>query len=108
MGRQHANRLLIAAEKLSAKEMYVSGLVTEVLPGSQETFVQAVCEKAKRIATFNGEALRMAKALINRFTDLAEQKEAGVREGHDLKVRLNSPEAKAMVAAFLDKSKAKL
>jgi enoyl-CoA hydratase/carnithine racemase len=79
MGKQHASRMLLAAEKLSAREMYISGLVTEVLPGCQSTFVQSVCEKAKRIATYNGEALQMAKALMNRPTDLALQKEAGIR-----------------------------
>ena len=34
----------------------------------------------------------------------AEQREAGMREGHGLKVRLNSPETKAMVAAFVNKA----
>ncbi|KAF2102908.1 ClpP/crotonase [Rhizodiscina lignyota] len=111
MGKQHANRLLLAAEKLSAQEMYVSGLVTEVIPGEQAEFVDAVCEKAKRIGTFNAEALRMCKALVNKPTDIARQREASVLEGHDLKVRLNSDDAKAMVKAFLDrtgKSKSKL
>jgi peroxisomal 3,2-trans-enoyl-CoA isomerase len=104
MGKQHANRLLLAAEKLNANEMYVSGLVTEVIPGDQAAFVEAVAERAKRIGTFNAQALQMAKALINKPTDLARQREASVLEGHDLKVRLNSDDAKAMVKAFLDKS----
>ena len=64
-------------------------------------------EIAKRIGGFNGESLRMCKALVNRPVMLAEQREAGMREGADLKTRLNSPETKAMVAAFANKSKSK-
>jgi peroxisomal 3,2-trans-enoyl-CoA isomerase len=108
MGKQHANRLLLAAEKVSAKEMYVSGLVTQVLGEdgiSNEEFLERVIEKAKNIGTFSGQSLQMAKANINRPVPLAEQKEAGIREGHDLKIRLNSDEAKAMIAAFTNKSK---
>lgn len=108
MGKQHANRLLLAAERVRARDMYVSGLVTEVLGEegiSNEEFLERVVEKAKRIGGFSGQSLQMAKANINRPVPLAEQREAGVREGHDLKVRLNSDEAKAMVAAFTNKSK---
>jgi enoyl-CoA hydratase/carnithine racemase len=103
MGKQHANRLLLAAEKLTAQEMYVSGLVTQVIHAKEPAeFLDLVIEKARRIAKFNAESLRMAKALISRPTALAEQKEAGIREGHDLKVRLNSDETKAMIKQFAD------
>ena len=108
MGKQHANRLLLGAEKVSARDMYVSGLVTQVLgeaEDSREVFLGRVGEVAKRIGTFNGESLRMCKALVNRPTLLAEQREAGVKEGKDLMIRLNAPETKAMVAAFAAKKK---
>jgi peroxisomal 3,2-trans-enoyl-CoA isomerase len=111
MGKQHANRLLLGAERVSADEMYVSGMVTQVIgkpEDSREVFVERVAEIAKRIGGFNGESLRMCKALVNRPTTLAEQREAGMRERHDLKVRLNSPETKAMMASFANKSKSKL
>jgi Delta3-Delta2-enoyl-CoA isomerase len=105
MGKQHANRLLLAAEKVTAHEMYISGLVTQVISAKDPgEFLGMVSEKAKRIATFNAESLRMAKAQINRPIPLAEQKEAGIREGHDLKVRLNSDESKAMMKEFADKA----
>ena len=104
MGKQHANRLLLAAEKLTAQEMYVSGLVTEVVPGEQDEFVEKACEKARRIGEFSSEALRMCKALVNTPTELARLREASVLEGHDLKERMNSDDAKAMVKAFLDKA----
>ena len=108
MGKQHANRLLLGAEKLTAQEMYVSGMLTQVLgepDDSREAFLEKVAEIAKSIGGFNGESLRMCKPLVNRPTMLAEQREAGMREGHDLKVRLNSPETKAMVAAFANRAK---
>jgi len=106
MGKQHANRLLLAAEKITAQEMYISGLVTQVISAKDpEEFLGIVLEKAKRIATFNAESLRMAKAQVNRPIPLAEQREAGIREGHDLKVRLNSDETKAMIKQFADKSR---
>lgn len=108
MGKQHANRLLLGAERVPAPEMYTSGLVTQVIgdkDDSREAFVQKVGEIAKRIGGFNGDSLRMCKALSNRPVMLAEQREAGMREAHDLKVRLNSPETKAMMAAFANKSK---
>ena len=60
---------------------------------------------AKSSGGFNGESLRTCKALVNRPTTLAEQREAGMRERHDLKVRLNSPETKDMAAAFANKAK---
>lgn len=104
MGKQHANRLLLAAEKLTAHEMYISGLVTQViLAKDPEEFLGKVVEKAKRIATFDSESLRMAKALGNRPVVLAEQREAGIREGHDLKVRLNDDETKAKIKDFASK-----
>lgn len=106
MGKQHANRLLIAAEKVTAQEMYISGLVTQVVDAKNpEEFLGLVLEKAKKIAIFNGESLRMAKAQISRPIPLAEQREAGIREGHDLKIRLNSDEAKGMMNQFAAASK---
>lgn len=111
MGRQHANRLLLAAEKITAREAYVSGLVTQVLEGRKEEFLGKVCEKAKAMGEYSAESLRMAKALIVKPTDLARQREQSVLEGHDLRVRVNSPEAQAMIKRFADnagKGKSKL
>lgn len=105
MGKQHASRLLLGAEKVGAAEMYISGLVTQVLgeeDESRERFLERVIETAKRIGDFNGESLRMTKALINCPEALAEQREAGIREGKDLMVRMNDPETQA---AFGSKAK---
>ena len=105
MGKQHANALLLANERLSAQEMYVSGLVTAAISAEDaQKFLEMVCEKAKKIASFNAESLAMAKALTNRLTSIAEEREARIREGHDLKVRLNSDDSKALMKAFTDRA----
>lgn len=108
MGRQHASRLLLGAEKVSAREMYVSGLVTQVLGEDGEesdAFVRRVVGIAKRIGASDGESLRMTKALMNRPEQLAEQREAGAREGKDLVIRMNDPNTKARLAALGSKDK---
>ncbi|OAL23859.1 hypothetical protein AYO20_10879 [Fonsecaea nubica] len=109
MGKQRANALLLASEKLNAREMYDAGMVTKVIGGDTvDAFRDEVFKIAKRIGTYSAESLRMAKAQVNRPTVLAEQREAGMWEAVDLKVRLNSDEAKAAMKAFMDKSKPKL
>lgn len=105
MGKQRANALLLAAEKMTAQEMYVYGLVTKVISAeTPDEFLAKVCERARKIGLYPAESLRMTKAQVNRPVPLAEQREAGLREGHDLKVRLNSDEAKARMKAFTDRS----
>lgn len=108
MGRQHASRLLLGAERVSAEEMYVSGLVTQTLGeegDSREVFVDRVCEVAKRIGGCDGESLRMTKALVVRLEMLEEQREAGVREGVSLRERMSDPRTMAKLAAFGSKGK---
>jgi len=104
MGKAHANRFLLAAEKVPAHDAYISGLVTQVIPGTKEEFLAKVCEKAKHLATFSGESLKMAKALSNRPTELAKHREQGVLEGYSLQTRANSADSKAMVKQFTDKA----
>jgi enoyl-CoA hydratase/carnithine racemase len=103
MGKQHANRLLVASDRLTAQEMYVSGLVTQVI--DENGFLDKVCEIAKRIGGYSGESLRVVKELTNREEELKERRRFGQLEGEALKVALNSPEAKQMMADFASKSK---
>lgn len=105
MGKQHANRLLIASDKLSAQEMYISGLVTQVIAKEGEEFVDEVCAIARRVGGYSSESLRVTKELTNRSEELVERKEAGRREGVALRKVLSSPEAKRMMAEFASKSK---
>ncbi|KAJ9611393.1 hypothetical protein H2200_004577 [Cladophialophora chaetospira] len=106
MGKQRANALLLASEKLSAREMYDAGLVTKAIEADTlEGFREEVFTIARRIGTYSAESLRMAKAQVNRPSVLAQQREASMWEGVDLKVRLNSDEAKAAMKSFQNKPK---
>jgi Delta3-Delta2-enoyl-CoA isomerase len=105
MGKQHANRLLVAADKITAQEMYISGMVTQVIDAEDQEFVDKVCEIAKRIGGYSGASLKVVKELTNREEELGERKKFGALEGAALKIALNSPEAKQMMANFAAKSK---
>ena len=88
MGKQHANRLLVASERVSAEEAYVSGLVTKVLP--EEGFLEEVCEVAKRIGKFGEDSLSVTKELVTQGMDDGGAKGMREREGVALKRALNS------------------
>jgi peroxisomal 3,2-trans-enoyl-CoA isomerase len=103
MGKQHANRLLIASDKLTAQEAYISGYVSQVL--DEKDFVDQVCNIAKRIGGYDSEGLKAVKALTSSEIELAERRVAGKNEGEALSRLLNRPEAKAKMAEFAGKSK---
>jgi peroxisomal 3,2-trans-enoyl-CoA isomerase len=103
MGKHHANRLLIASDKLTAQEMYTSGYVSQVL--DEKDFVEQVCAIAKRIGGYDSEALKAVKMLTSNEKELAERKNAGQNEGKELARLLNRPEVKAKMSAFSGKSK---
>ena len=106
MGKQRANALLFAGDRLSAQEMYDAGLVTAVVPSETlAEILEKVCEKAKWIAVFNTESLHMTKVLMRATTGVEEQKEASKREASDLLVRLYSEEGQASKKAFAEKSR---
>ena len=109
MGKQRANALLLASERMGAREMYEAGLVTKVVrSGSREGFLDEVKEVARRVGGYNGESLRLTKAQLNKPSVLAEQKEAGMREGVDLKVMLGGEEARRMMEGFKGREREKL
>ena len=103
MGKQHANRFLVASERVSAEEAYVSGLVTKVLP--EEGFLDEVCEVAKRIGTFGEECLRITKDLVGTGLDVGGAKGLREREGVALKKALNSEEPRNRMAEFAGRGK---
>lgn len=109
MGKQHANRLLIAGEKMGAREMYVSGLVTQDLGEDEREdgwrWLDRVKEIAAMTGSYNAQSLKIAKQLVNSEQLLSEQKDAGAREAEGLKVRLNDPETVAKIAEFAGREK---
>jgi peroxisomal 3,2-trans-enoyl-CoA isomerase len=102
MGKARANALLLAGDRLSAHEAWVGGLVTGVVEAdSVDRFLLAVLDKAKKIGTYSGEALRMAKRLIMDAADEIEARRlAGERERRDTLIRFAADDTKARLAAF--------
>ena len=103
MGKQHANRFLVASERVGAEEAYVSGLVTKVLP--EEGFLEEVCEVAKRIGTFGEECLRATKKLVRQGTEEGGAKGVKEREGVALTKALNSEDTRNRMADFAGSGK---
>ncbi|KAK5946544.1 putative secondary metabolism biosynthetic enzyme [Knufia obscura] len=108
MGRAHAMRMLLGSERVSVREMYVSGFVTEVFETSdREEFVERVCEKARVISGFPEESVRLVKELTGRAGEIAEMREASERERVALSRVLSGDAAKKMMAEFAGKSKSR-
>ena len=109
MGRQRAMRLLLASERVSAGDMQVNGLVTEVIDdgGNRETFVAKVCEKAKTISQYSEESLMLVKELTGREEETKQMRVASERERLALSRVLSGDTAKKAMADFAGRSKAK-
>ena len=103
MGKQHANRFLVASERVNAEEAYMSGIVTRVLP--EEGFLKEVCEVAKRIGSFGEESLRVTKELVRQGMEEGGAKGVREREGVALKRALNSEETRKRIADFAGRGK---
>lgn len=102
MGRPHAMRLLLASDRVPAKEMYTSGFITEVIDdnGDREIFVQKVCEKAKTIAGYSEESLKLVKDLTSRDSEIEEMRRASERERAALSRVLSGEAAKKAMSDF--------
>ncbi|CAO2656232.1 Nn.00g050350.m01.CDS01 [Neocucurbitaria sp. VM-36] len=110
MVKPRANALLLAGDRLSAHEAWMGGLVTGVEDaGTADAFLRIVLKKVKRIGTFSGEALRMAKRLTkDAADDLAARRKAGERGRKNILAIFSHEDTKMRLAAFGgEKQKAK-
>ena len=98
MGRAKAMRLLLASERVPAREMAVNGFVTEVL--ANDDFVDAVAEKARTIAGYPAESLRLVKELCGREGEVEELRKASERERVALSRVLSGDAAKKAMSDF--------
>ncbi len=103
IGHQRASELLLLGDRFSAQRAQQYGIVNEVLPS--DSYLEYALGKAKELAGLPGEAVQVSKSLIKR-----NQAEA-LNETIDLELKLFSrllqtPEAQAIVQAFLNKKKA--
>lgn len=97
MGRQKAASLILAGEKMTARELEGAGLISKILP--RENFVQDVLDIARRIAAQPGGALRFNKRLLMQSVreDLLAANE---RECQGLRERGRTAEPREAIAAF--------
>lgn len=108
MGRPHAMRMLLGSERIGAREMYISGFVTEVIDESdRDAFVAKVCEKARTIAGYPEESVRLVKELTSRAAEVSEIRHASESERVALSRVLSGDAAKNMMAEFAGKSRSK-
>lgn len=102
MGKAQANALLLAGDRLSAYEAWVGGLITGVVDAeTPDAFLRIVLEKVKRIGTFSGAALQMAKKLTaDAADDVEARRKAGERERRDILAMFSQEDTKMRLAAF--------
>ena len=102
IGHQRASELLLLGDRFSARKALEYGMVNEVLPQSE--YLAFALAKAHELASLPGDAIVTSKRLIKRRPEnvLPATIEEELKEFGRL---LKSPEAQAIVAAFLNRKK---
>ncbi len=101
-GHQRAAELLLTGERIAARKAQQYGLVNEVLPSTG--YLEYATGKAVELAKLPAESVQVSKALIKR--DQQPALDAVVDEELEQFTRLlQTPEAQAILQAFLDRSK---
>ncbi len=101
-GYQRAAELLLLGQPFDARKAQEAGIVTEVL--SQKDLFPRVKEKTALLAALAPKSLQLTKQLLKKRR-MPELKAAIEEEIRIFGERLNSPEAKEAMAAFLEKRK---
>lgn len=103
IGHARAAELLLLGERFSAPKARDYGIVNEVLP--QTEYLQRATEKAHELASLPAQAVQTSKALLKR-----EQEEPLLQtievELERFSALMQTPEAQAIISAFLNKKKA--
>lgn len=102
VGRQVAAELLMLGASLSAQRAYQLGLVNAVVPG--QDLLKTATEAAQHLASKPVAALRATKMLLKKAGQ-TELKRAMREEVEIVRERLDSPECKEALTAFLEKRK---
>ncbi|KAH8694036.1 ClpP/crotonase-like domain-containing protein [Talaromyces proteolyticus] len=107
MGHQKAAALLLAGEHVSAEELYTAGLITKIIrAGSNEEFMDAVLNVARRIAGYMPNALKASKAMLDAHRKTVLLK-ANDEECDCLRELFNGRESKIAVLEFEKEQRAK-
>lgn len=102
IGHVRAAELLLLGDRFSAARAKEYGIINEVLP--QQQYLSYALNKAKELAALPAESVQTSKALIKRGqqSSVAETIDVELMEFARL---LETPEAQAIVQAFLNKKK---
>ena len=101
-GYQRAAELLLLGQPFDAEKAREIGLVSQVV--SPETLLSAAEQAAARLAELPPESLRLTKRLLKSSHAQAVRRTID-EEGRIFRERLESPEAKEALRAFLEKRK---
>jgi enoyl-CoA hydratase/carnithine racemase len=101
-GHQRASELLLLGERFSAQKAMDYGFVNEVLPAAG--YMEHAMNKAHHLAKLPADSVQTSKALIkrNQATPMNETIQAELLQFARL---LQSPDAQAIIQAFLNKKK---
>jgi enoyl-CoA hydratase/carnithine racemase len=100
-GYQRAAQLLLLGQPFDAQKAYELGMVTAVVP--QENLLGDAEKAAASLASLPAESIRLTKRLMKaRYGNTVAETIA--EEGRLFRERLQSPEAKQALNAFLDKT----
>jgi len=102
IGHQRASELLLLGDRFSARQAQEYGIVNEVLPAAG--YLEHATNKAVELAKLPSESVQVSKALIKRQQQPALDTEINEELKHFSRL-LQSPEAQAIVQAFLSKKK---
>jgi enoyl-CoA hydratase/carnithine racemase len=101
-GYQRAAELLLLGQPFSAEKALAAGFVTEIVPEAE--LLERARSAALAVAALPPASVRLSKALMKRplLQAIASQME---EEGRVFSERLQSPESKEAMSAFLEKRK---
>jgi enoyl-CoA hydratase/carnithine racemase len=100
-GYQRAARMLLLGQPFDAQQAREAGIVSDVVP--QESLLDTAEKAAAALAAQPAESIRLTKQLM-RKRHASTVAEVIAEEGRLFRERLQSPEAKQALHAFLDKT----
>jgi enoyl-CoA hydratase/carnithine racemase len=101
-GYQRAAELLLLGQPFTAQKAYEVGIVTQIVPENE--LLQKAKETAQMLAALPAESIRLTKRLMKKRHGAALA-ETIAEETRTFTERLDSPEAKEAMSAFLEKRK---
>ena len=101
-GYQRAAELLLLGQPFSAQKAYEVGIVTQIFPENE--LLQKAKEVAQMLAALPAESIRLTKRLMKKRHGAALA-ETIAEETRIFTERLDSPEAKEALSAFLERRK---